>query len=84
MHYGGAVSEDSDRIDDAEASEFDIDTIFKQKLSGLPLLPKKERAAARRAARDWRRQALMALREKRATARHARYMLRQSPRLSLG
>jgi hypothetical protein len=61
-------------IDEGDAAEIEIENIFKRKIAGARLLPRRERAFARREARDWRRFALKALREKRATERHARYM----------
>jgi hypothetical protein len=64
-----------------DASDIDVDTIFRRKLMGLRLLPRRERAQAYRAAKEWRRVALKALREKRTSERHARYMLRQLKRI---
>jgi hypothetical protein len=61
-------------IDEGDAAEIEIETIYKRKIAGARLLPRRERALARRDARDWRRLALKALREKRATERHARHM----------
>lgn len=71
------ASEDFDSLHDVDGSEIDIDMIFRRKLRGLRLLPKKERAAARRAARDWLRCALKALREQRAYKRRALIIRRQ-------
>jgi hypothetical protein len=68
-------------VDEDDAADVDIDTIFKRKLMGLRLLPRRERAQAYRAAKAWRRAALKALREKRQSERHARYMLRQLKRI---
>jgi hypothetical protein len=67
-------------IDDGDAAESDIETIFKRMIAGARLLPRRERAAARREAHEWRRLALKTLREKRLTERHARYRLRQMRR----
>jgi hypothetical protein len=64
-----------------DGADVDVDTIFKRKLMGLRLLPRRERAQAYRAAKAWRRAALKALREKRQCERHARYMLRQLKRI---
>jgi hypothetical protein len=68
-------------VDEDDAADVDIDTIFKRKLMGLRLLPRRERAQAYRAAKEWRRAALKALREKRLNECHARYMLRQLKRI---
>jgi hypothetical protein len=70
-----AASSESDMVE-GEAEEIEIDTIYRRKLAGLRRLPKRERSHARKAARDWRTQALKALREKNATERHARRKLR--------
>jgi hypothetical protein len=67
---------ESDMIE-GEAEEIEIDTIYRRKLAGLRRLPKRERPHARKAARDWRTQALKALREKNAIERHARRRVRQ-------
>jgi hypothetical protein len=69
-----SASEYDGPIDEGDAAEIEIETIFKRKIAAARLLPRRERALARREARDWRRIALKALREKRATERHARYM----------
>jgi hypothetical protein len=68
-------------IDEGDAAEIEIETIFKRRIAGARLLPRHERAPARRAAREWRRIALKALREKRMRERHARHMLRQLKRI---
>jgi hypothetical protein len=65
----------------SEATEDDgtadiLDT-FRRWLMGLRHLPRRERAQALRAAREWLSLALTALREKRAHERYARYMLRR-------
>lgn len=62
---------------EGEAEAIEIDTIYHRKLAGLRRLPKRERPHARKAANDWRIQAFKALREKNATERRARRMLRQ-------
>jgi hypothetical protein len=61
--------------DDAAATE--INDLFRRRLTGLRRLPRHDRSHALRAAREWRRLALKALREKRAAERHARHRLRQ-------
>jgi len=68
---------------EGEAEEIEIDTIYRRKLAGLRRLPKRERPHARKAAKDWRTQALKALREKRVRERHARRKLRQLFKLEL-
>jgi hypothetical protein len=66
-------------IDERDAAELEIETIFKRKLAGARFLPRRERMAARREAHEWLRLALKALREKRLTDRNAR--LRQIKRI---
>jgi len=57
--------------------ELEIQTIFRRKMLGARMIAPHERAQARRAALEWLRFALRAAREKRAYARHARYIARQ-------
>jgi hypothetical protein len=71
-----SANDDEQPIDEGDGAEIEIENIFKRKIAGARLLPRCERAQARREARDWRRLALKALREKRLNARHARYMQR--------
>jgi hypothetical protein len=59
-------------IVESEAEEIEIQTVFARRLAGLRRLPKRERPHALKAARDWRQQALQALRERRALDRHQR------------
>jgi len=68
-------------IDEGDAAEIEIENIFKRKIADARLLPLRERALARREARDWRRLALKALREKRRNELQARYALRQLRRI---
>ena len=75
------ADESNEPFDEGDAAEIEIETIFKRRIAGARLLPRRERAAARREARDWRRFALKALREKRRSERHARDMLRQLKRI---
>jgi hypothetical protein len=63
--------------EEGEGEELEINAAYQRKLLGLKHLPRAERAAARRNARQWRKAALNALHEKRAGARHARHRLRQ-------
>jgi hypothetical protein len=65
-------------MEDDEASEFEIAAEFRRRLSGLRHLPRRQRAAALRAARDWRSLAVKGLRERRANKRHARYLFWRS------
>jgi len=62
---------------ETSGAEADIATAYRRKLGGLRYLPRSEKPHALRAAREWRRSALRALREKRAVERHARRKLRQ-------
>lgn len=72
-----SANESSEPIDEGDAAEFEIEIEFRRKLMGLRLLSKRERAQARRAAKDWRRLALKTLRERRTRDRQARYALRK-------
>jgi len=63
--------------DELSGAKADIDNVYRRKLVGLRYLRRSERPHALRAARDWRKSALRALREKRAVERHARRTLRQ-------
>jgi hypothetical protein len=78
----GSSRREFEIAEEDDAANIDIDTIFKRKLMGLRLLPRRERAQAYRAAEEWRRAALKALRKKRLSERHARYMLRQQMRMA--
>jgi hypothetical protein len=61
-------------VQEDDAAEIGIEETFRRMLMGLRRLPRRERAAALRAAREWRMIALKAAREKRAGQRHARYV----------
>jgi len=76
-----SANESDEPIDEGDAAEFEIESEFRRRLMGARQLPRRERAQARRAAREWRRLALKALREKRMRDRLARYMLRQMKRI---
>lgn len=71
------------------AAEIEIDAEYRRRLFGIRCLPGWARAGARRGARDWRRMALKALREKRrieSVSRRARQMqgrLELCPRAAL-
>ena len=60
---------ESESVDDGDAAEIEVLTIFRRRMAGARRLPRRERALARRAALDWLRSALMALREQRAYRR---------------
>jgi hypothetical protein len=68
--------------DEGDAAEIEIEIMFRRKLMGLRRLPRRERSQALRTAKEWRKLALKALREKRMRDRHARYMRRQQMRPS--
>jgi hypothetical protein len=70
----------SEPLDEDETADVEIEMMFRRKLMGLRFLPRRQRAAAYRALRQWRFLALKALREKRAADRRARFMLRQQQR----
>jgi hypothetical protein len=61
-----------------------IEAEFRRWIAGLRRLPRKERAAALRTAREWYLLALTALGEKRARERNARHMARRQQRPSPG
>jgi hypothetical protein len=62
--------------EEAVDAELDIDREFRRKLASLRRLPARDRIHALRAAKDARRQALNALRERRRTARYAKHRAR--------
>jgi hypothetical protein len=66
-----------DPVADDDAAATEINDLFRRRLMGLRRLPRYERPHALRTARELRRLALKALREKRAAERHARHRLRQ-------
>jgi hypothetical protein len=56
----------------------EVEAVFQDMLSGIRRLPRRQRAAALRAAREWRFLEMKALRDKRARERRGRYLaLRQ-------
>jgi len=61
--------------DEDDAGEVEIKAIFREKLMALRRLPRHERPAALRAAREWFLMAMKAAREKRARDRYGKYML---------
>jgi len=67
--------------EDSNGADAEIEAIFRRKIVGLRRLPRRQRAQALREAREWLAFALQALREKKATARHARYVLWRQSRL---
>ena len=69
---------DLEPLDEDEGAVLEINQLFRRRLAGLRCLPRHEKADALRAAREWRRQALRAVKERRAAERHARHLLRQS------
>ena len=68
-------------IEEGEGAELEIEAEFRRKLHGSRFLPRKARAGARRAAREWRRAALSALREKRLLERATVRALHRTRRL---
>jgi hypothetical protein len=68
-------------VENDDGAEADIDAEFKRRLAGLRRLPKRERGAVLRAAREWRIAALKALQARRACDRHARFLLWRSQML---
>jgi hypothetical protein len=67
----------SDPVDPDAGAELEIKMLFRTKLTALRHLPREQRAAASRAAREWLLLALKALAEKRRNARLDRRMLRR-------
>lgn len=61
-----------DELPEGEAEEIEINHMFRRRIAGLRRLPKHERPHALKAARNWRGQALKALREQRARDRLAK------------
>jgi hypothetical protein len=72
-------------LEEDEGAVREIKDLFGRRIVALRRLPRRERADALRAAREWRRLAFKALKEKRAAGRYARKMLRHlhkpAPRL---
>jgi hypothetical protein len=64
-------------VDPDEAGEVEIEKTFRRTIAGLRRLPRRERPSAVQAAKDTRMLALKALRERRATKRHADHLLRK-------
>jgi hypothetical protein len=64
-------------LDDHDSEEQEIEQMFRAKLMDLRRLPRHLRGAALRAAREWRLDALKALRDKRARERRARLAMAQ-------
>ena len=75
-----ASSASDNPLDEDGGAEFEIDAEFRRRLTGLRRLRRRDQPQALRAAREWRRIALKALREKRIRDRHARYMQRRQMR----
>jgi hypothetical protein len=75
-----SANESDEPIDEGDAAEFEIEIEFRRRLMGVRQLPRRERSQARRAAREWRRIALKALREKRRYERRPRFVWRQQTR----
>jgi hypothetical protein len=69
--------ESDEPLGESDAAEFEIETEFRRKLAGLRVLPRRERAQARRAAKEWRRLALKTLLENRSRDRYAHYLQRR-------
>jgi hypothetical protein len=65
-------------LEEDDGAVLEINQLFRRRLAGLRRQPRHQRADALQAARDWRRQALRALKERRSAERHARHLLRQS------
>ena len=63
-----------EQVDEEDAAQAEIEAMFRWKLISLRRLPRYQRAAALRAAREWRLLALLTLREKRARDRRAQYV----------
>jgi hypothetical protein len=75
--YQPTASTELELDEESDSAEIEAQAIFRRKIAGLRRLPRRQRAQALREAREWLAVALQALREKKATARHARYMLWQ-------
>lgn len=66
-----------DEVEEADSAELDIQAVYQRKLMGLRRLPKRERAAARQAAKVEKDLAMTALRQRRARDRQARQASRR-------
>jgi hypothetical protein len=69
-------------VEDNEGEEDEIKRIFQGKLFALRWLPRSARPGALRAAREWLKQAMDGLKEKRASKRYARYQALRQLRLT--
>jgi hypothetical protein len=73
----GSPAPELEALEEDEGAAIEINALFGRKLMALRRMPRRDRPHALRAAREWRRQALKALRDKRAAERHARHILRR-------
>jgi hypothetical protein len=69
-------------VEDSEGEEAEIRRMFQGRLLALRWLPRSARPGALRAAREWLKQALDGLKEKRARERHARFQALRQLRLT--
>jgi hypothetical protein len=69
-------------VEDNEGEEAEIKRMFRGRLMALRWLPRSARPGALRAAREWLKQALDGLKDKRAGERRARYQALRQPRLT--
>lgn len=60
-----------------EAAEREIEADFRRRIAGLRRMPRRDRPHALRTAREQRQLALLALHERRARDRHARFLRRR-------
>lgn len=61
-------------------AEIEIEAAYRRKLAGIRMMPRFQRAGARREARDWRRIAFRILREQRRNENFSRKLRRASQR----
>jgi hypothetical protein len=66
-----------DNAGEFEAAEREIEADFRRRIAGLRRMPRRDRPYALRAAREQRQLALIALHERRACDRHARFLRRR-------
>jgi hypothetical protein len=69
---------------DEDGAALEIENEFRRRLAGLRILRRGQKAAAYRSAMEWRRQAMIALRERKLRDRHTAFLIKRIRRRRLG